>query len=363
MTATDAAKLPLRNDGEDAMNEDARHGSPSAADAAALRRLIMGFRSSQMIYVAAKLGLADRLDERPQTADELANAVGAEPRALYRLMRALASIGIFAETEARAFELTPTARLLQSSAAGSLRSSALIYGDDLFWSTYGRMLHSVRTGRPAFDHCHGEPLFAYLETHPAAASLFHEAMSGFSEQETAAILAAYDFSGFVNVIDVGGGHGALVVALLRAHAHFRAVILDLESAAQGARRLLSEAGLTDRATFAAGDFFNAVPGGGDVYLLKSVLHNWDDAAAVKILRNCRQAMAPHARLVAIERVIPAATGPSEAILFDINMLVVLGGQERTEKEYAALFRAAGLDLTRVISTRSPMSLIEGVPAG
>jgi O-methyltransferase domain len=295
------------------------------------------------------------------TAEELAEAVGAEPRALYRLMRALASIGIFAETEASAFELTPTARLLQRSAAGSLRSSALIYGDDLFWSTYGRMLHSVLTGRPAFDHCHGEPLFAYLETHPAAASLFHEAMSGFSEQETAAILAAYDFSGFVNVIDVGGGHGA--TALLRAHAHLRAVILDLELAAQGARHLLSEAGLTGRATFAAGDFFNAVPDGGDVYLLKSVLHNWDDAAAVRILRNCRQAMAKHARLVAIERVIPAATGPSEAILFDINMLVVLGGQERTEKEYAALFRAAGLELTRVISTRSPMTLIEGVPAG
>jgi hypothetical protein len=345
------------------MNEDARHGSPSAADAAALRRLIMGFRSSQMIYVAAKLGLADRLNERAQTADELARAVGGEPRALYRLMRALASIGIFAETEARAFELTPTARLLQSSAAGSLRSTALIYGDDLFWSTYGRMLHSVLTGRPAFDHCHGEPLFAYLETHPAAASLFHEAMSGLSEQETAAILAAYDFSGFVNVIDVGGGHGALVAALLRAHAHLRAVILDVELAAPGARQLLSGAGLTDRATFAAGDFFDAVPDGGDVYLLKSVLHNWDDGSAVKILRNCRQAMASHARLVAIERVIPAATSPSEAILFDINMLVVLGGQERTEKEYAALFRTAGLGLARVIPTRSPMSLIEGVPVG
>ena len=343
------------------MNDEARNAGPAAAEVATLRQLIMGFRTSQMIYVAAKLGLADHLGERPQTAEALANAVGAEPRALYRLMRALASIGIFAETDGEMFELTPTARLLQSTAAGSLRSSALIYGDDVFWRTYGGMLHSVMTGRPAFDHCHDEPLFAYLETHPAAASLFHDAMSGFSEQETAAILAAYDFSGFGSLVDIGGGHGALVVALLRTHAHLRAVILDLEPAAHGAQRLLSEAGLTARATFAAGDFFDTIPEGGDVYVLKSVLHNWDDAAALRILRNCRQVMAEHARIVVIERVIPPVTAPSEAILFDINMLVVLGGQERTQKEYEGLFHTAGLALTRVIPTLSPLSLIEGVP--
>jgi len=344
------------------MNDEARHGAPSSAEVARLRQFIMGFRSSQMIYVAAKLGLADRLSKGAQTADALADAVGADPRALYRLMRALASIGIFAETKERGFELTSAAELLQSKAAGSLRSSALIYGDDLFWSTYGRMLHSVVTGQPAFDYCHGEPLFSYLETHPAAASLFHEAMSGFSDQETAAILAAYDFSGFVNVVDIGGGHGALVAALLRAYPHLRALILDLEPAAEGARRLLSEAGLAERAHFTAGDFFDAVPEGGDVYLLKSVIHNWDDAAAASILRNCREAMARDARLVVIERVIPPANTPSEATLFDINMLVVLGGQERTEQEYDELFRAAGLELTRIIPTSSPMSLIEGVPA-
>ena len=344
------------------MNQAAQQAIPSGTDVAALRQLIMGFRSSQMIYVAAKLELADRLDQCPRTAADLAADVGAEPRALYRLMRALASIGIFAEGEGQTFALTPAARLLQRNATGSLRSSALVYGDDLFWSTYGRMLHSVQTGKPAFDHCHGEPLFPYLQTHPAAASLFHEAMSGFSAQELAAILAVYDFSGFSDVVDIGGGRGALVAALLTTCSHLRAVILDLEPAARGATQLLSEAGLTGRATFIAGDFFSAIPDGGDVYLMKSVLHNWDDEAAVRILRNCREAMAKHARLVVIERVIPAVTGPSEAILFDINMLVVLGGQERTEKEYEALFRAADLDLVRIIPTRSPLSLIEGVPA-
>ena len=344
------------------MNQAAQQAIPSGTDVAALRQLIMGFRSSQMIYVAAKLELADRLDQCPRTAADLAADVGADPRALYRLMRALASIGIFAEGEGQTFALTPAARLLQSNVVGSLRSSALIYGDDLFWRTYGRMLHSVQTGKPAFDHCHGAPLFPYLETHPEAASLFHEAMSGFSEQESAAILAAYDFSGFSDVVDIGGGRGALVAALLTTCSHLRAVILDLEPAARGATQLLSEAGLTGRATFTAGDFFTAIPEGGDVYLMKSVLHNWDDAAAARILRNCRVAMAKNARLIVIERVIPAVTGPSEAILFDINMLVVLRGQERTEKEYEELFRAADLKLVRIIPTRSHLSLIEGVPA-
>ena len=344
------------------MNQATPQAIPAGTDVPALRQLIMGFRSSQMIYVAAKLELADRLDQRPRTAAELAADVGAEPRALYRLMRALASIGIFVEREGQVFELNPAARLLQRDTAGSLRTSALVYGDDLFWSTYGRMLHSVQTGKPAFDHCHGEPLFPYLATHPAAAFLFHEAMSGFSEQESAAILAAYDFSGFGTVIDIGGGRGVLVAALLGTCAHLRAIILDLEPAAQGAAHLLSAASLGDRARFMAGDFFSAIPEGGDVYLMKSVLHNWDDAAAVRILRNCREAMAKRARLIVIERVIPAVTGPSEAILFDINMLVVLGGRERTEKEYDELFRAADLKLVRVIPTRSHLSLIEGVPA-
>ena len=270
------------------MNQATQQAIPSGTDVAALRQLIMGFRSSQMIYVAAKLELADRLDQCPRTAADLAADVGAEPRALYRLMRALASIGIFAEGEGQTFALTPAARLLQRNVIGSLRSSALIYGDDLFWSAYGRMLHSVQTGKPAFDHCHGEPLFPYLETHPEAASLFHEAMSGFSEQELAAILAVYDFSGFSDVVDIGGGRGALVAALLTTCSHLRAVILDLEPAARGATQLLSEAGLTGRATFTAGDFFSAIPEGGDVYLMKSVLHNWDDEAAVRILRKCRE---------------------------------------------------------------------------
>ena len=344
------------------MSPQSNQAAPPAGDGAALRQLIMGFRTTQMIYVAARLGIADHLREGPQTADALAQAVGAAPRPLYRLLRALASIGIFAETPEGAFEITPSARLLQSNVTGSLRTTALLYGDDLFWATYGGMLHSVRTGEPAFDHVHSESLFRHLEKNPAAASLFHQAMSGFSDQEMAAILAAYDFSGFASVADIGGGQGALVAALLKANPGMRGTILDLEPAADGARRLLADAGLTERATFIPGDFFGTIPGGNDLYLLKSVIHNWNDSAAANILRGCRRAMTDDARILVIERVIPTGNVASEATLFDINMLVVLGSQERTEREYRALLHQAGFELTRVVPTRSAMSLIEGVPS-
>jgi ubiquinone/menaquinone biosynthesis C-methylase UbiE len=260
------------------------------------------------------------------------------------------------------FELTPPARLLQHDVAGSLKSTALLYGDDVFWAAYGAMIHSVRTGEPAFEHRHGAPMYAYLAGHAATASLFDAAMSGFTEREIATILAAYDFSRFTTIVDVGGGRGTLLAALLKTYPQLRGTILDRNEVAEGAGRLLADAGLTERATFVAGDFFQAVPAGGDAYLLKSVIHNWDDAAARSILRNCRQAMRPDAHLIVMERVVPPANVPSEAKLFDINMLVTVGGEERTEAQYRALFEAAGFDVTRITATASPLTLIEAVPA-
>jgi SAM-dependent methyltransferase len=330
--------------------------------AATLRQMIMGFRVTQLVYVAAKLGLADHLRPGPQSPQELAQAAGAEPQALRRLLRALASLGLFTELDDGAFALTPLAELLQSDTADSLRSLALLYGEEWLWHAYGRMLYSVQTGQPAFEQAHGQPLYDYLHDHPPAAALFHQAMSGYSAQEAAAILAAYDFSEATTVVDVGGGHGVLVAALLQALPHLSGVVFDLALVVADARRLLADAGVAARSRYVAGDFFAAVPGGGDVYLLKSVLHNWDDAAAVRILRRCRQAMAEHARLLVVERVIPPGNTPAEAKLFDINMLVVVGGQERTEAEYRALFLAAGFNLTQIVPTHSHLSLIEGTPA-
>jgi precorrin-6B methylase 2 len=326
-----------------------------------MRQLIMGFRASQLVYVAARLNLVDELANGPRDAVTLAAAVGAAPQPLYRLLRALASIGLLEEGANRTFALTPLAQPLRHDAPGSLKSTALLYGDTVFWSAYGQMLHSVLTGETGFEHAHGKAMYTYLAEDAATASLFHGAMSGFSEHEIAAILDAYDFSAITTLVDVGGGQGALVAALLTAHPHLRGVILDQDDVAESARRLLAQAGLADRASFVPGDFFKAVPRDGSAYLLKSVIHNWDDAAAQRILINCREAMPQTARLIVMERVIPTADMPSEAKLFDINMLVTVGGQERTEDEHRALLRAGGFELTRVIPTKSQLSLIEAVP--
>ena len=257
--------------------------------------------------------------------------------------------------------MTPAAELLRRETPSSLRSTAMLYGDALLWQAYGRLSRAIETGKPAFDQVYGQPFYDYLDQHPVPAALFHEAMTGFSEQEAAAILAAYDFSTVRSLIDVGGGQGALIAALLRAHSDLQAVIFDRSPPTEDTQRVFALCGIAERAKFIQGDFFTAVPHGGDLYLLKSIIHNWDDTAATVILRKCRDAMPEHARLVVAERVIPPGNSPSEAKLFDINMLVSMGGQERTEAEYAALFRAAGLVLAQVVPTRSHLSLIEALP--
>lgn len=333
----------------------------STADVDTLRQFIMGFRLTQLIYVAAKLALADHLQAQPQTPAQLAEIVDADPHALYRLLRALASVGIFAEQADGTFTSTPRASLLQADVLGSLRNVALLYGDEWYWQAYGRMLFSVQTGRPAFEAVHGAPLFAYMQQHPAEETVFHNAMTGFSAHEATAILAAYDFGGVQRVVDVGGGQGTLLAAILHAHPQLSGVLFDLASVIAQAQSFIGEQGLSERCSYVSGDFLAAVPAGGDLYLLKSVIHNWDDTASINILRNCRAAMGEHGRLVLAERVIPDGNTPAEAKLFDINMLVVIGGQERTEAEYRVLFQAAGLRLTRVLATRTALSLVEGIP--
>lgn len=323
----------------------------------ALREQIMGFRTTQMIHVAARLGLADLLAAGPRSVAELAAAAGAEPQALHRLLRALASLGIFAQDEAGDFVLTAQAELLRSDVQGSLRDIALLYGEDWLWQAYGNMTHSVRTGAPAFTKTHGQPFYSYLHEHPRAAARFNAAMNGFSGHETAAILEAYDFSAARSVVDIGGGHGALLAALLRAHPQLTGTLFDLPSVVAGAELALGEMGIAERVRTVAGDFFDEAPAGADLYVMKSVLHNWDDADASRILATCRTAMKPEARLLAIERVLPQGNAPAEAKLFDINMLVVAGGCERTELEYRRLLEAAGLELGRIAATRSPLSVI------
>jgi hypothetical protein len=326
-----------------------------------LQQLIMGFRTTQLIHVAATLGLADQLIAGPRRIPELAAAVGADPSSLQRLIRALASLGMFAQAEDGAVELTPLAHWLRRDVPGSLHSLAVLYGEAWLWDAYGRMLHSMETGQAAFTHVHGQSFYEYLQQHPSAAETFQRAMTSFSLNEAASIVAASPFSDVRQVVDVGGGEGALLVALLQVHPSMSGIVFDLPTVVSSTATVIERAGLTSRASCVAGDFFASVPGGGDIYILKSVLHNWDDAACIAILRNCRAAMDGGGRVLVMERVVPAGNTASEAKLFDINMLVVLGGQERTEAAYRALFQAAGLSLTRVLPTGTALSIIEGVP--
>jgi O-methyltransferase domain/Dimerisation domain len=332
-------------------------GTPSDPFAAAqLRGLIMGFRVTLLIHVAAKLRLADHLAEEPRAPELLARDVGADPDALRRVLRALASLGIFAETPEGEFTSTPLADLLRGDAPGSLRPLAVLYGEEWLWQAYGRILRSVETGHSGFEDAHGMSFYDYLEINRSAGQTFDEAMTGYSALEAHAIATAYDLSAVRRVIDIGGGHGGLVAALLEANDHLSAVVFDRESVVQGAR--LADAELGSRVQWVAGDFFTRVPSEGDLYVLKSILHNWDDGRASSILSRCREAMGRQSRILIIERLLPTGTGPSEAKLFDINMLVVAGGRERTEAEYRGLLRGAGLELRQVIATESPLSILE-----
>ena len=326
-----------------------------------VRRLVMGFRATQLVHVAAKLGIADLLQDGPRDASDLATAVRAHPRALYRLLRALTSLGLFAEIPGGQFRLTPLGDILRTDAPGSLRPLAQLYGEEWVWRAYGNVFHSVMTGRPAFEHVHGQGLFDYMRGHPEAAASFDRGMTAYSEQEAAAILGAYDFAGAATIVDIGGGAGALLVSILAAHPRARGVLFEQPGVIDRARDPMTRAGVVDRCVLEGGDFFERVPSGGDLYVLESVLHNWDDTDGAAILRTCRSAMQRGARLLVIERVIPEGNEPSEAKLFDINMLVMLSGLERTVGEYRTLLRNGGFDLTRVIPTAAAVSVLEATP--
>lgn len=344
--------------------QDQRPLSEALPPAAALVQMITGSWVSHAVSAAARLGVADVLKDGPKSSEELAPAVGVDARALYRLLRALTSVGLFVEDEDSRFSLTPLGTYLRSDVPGSLRAAALYFGSEELSRAWSHLSHSVQTGHPAFDHVFGMGSFEYFAHHPEIGRVFNEAMTGLARQRAAAVVAAYDFSGLRKIVDVGGGQGELLTAVLKAHPTITGVLFDLPATITSAQQNIAAADLTGRCTLMAGDFFVAVPSGGDAYVLSTVIHDWLDDKATVILQNCHRAMGKNGRLLLIERVLPSRVERSATLhpytsLADL-MMMVIGGQERTEAEFCALYAHAGFTLTRVIPTQSPFSVIEGV---
>jgi len=323
-----------------------------------LNQMIVGSWVTQAIYVAAEIGLADKLDIGPRTANELAGETQTHGDSLYRVLRALASVDIFREDAEGRFTLTEMGKLLRSDAPGSKRSLAIMAGAE-FYRSWGGLLSSVETGGAAFDKVFGKPFFRYMSANPDRWRIYDAAMTGVHDSETVPVLDAYDFRQFRTIVDVGGGNGLALAAILHRHTEARGILFDLPDVAKRAEGVVASAGVSDRCRIVGGDFFDSVPAAGDGYLLRHVIHDWENPEAVAILGNCRDAMRPGGRVLVVENVIPAGNDPCFGKWLDLMMLVV-GGRERTRDQYADLFSAAGLRLTRVVPTAHEVSVIEGV---
>ena len=324
-----------------------------------LLRMLTGYWVSQMIHVAAKLGIADLVKESPKTAEELAKTTKTDAPSLYRLLRGLASVGIFAEDDARRFGLTDMAKCLLDEPL-SQRAVAIMLGDE-HYASWGSLLYSIQTGKPAFDHRYGKPIFDWYSEHPEQAKIFDAAMTGFHGEETQRIIDAYDFSAFKTVVDIGGGNGSVMIPLLNRNPSVRGIIFDLPGVVERTRPNLAKAGLAERCQAVAGSFFENVVAGGDAYMMRHIIHDWTDEQSLTILKNIRKVIPAHGKLLVIEMVIPPGNEEHLGKLLDLNMLVIPGGRERTEAEYRKLYADAGFKLERIVPTKANVSVVEGRP--
>jgi SAM-dependent methyltransferase len=337
-------------------------GIPAAGERAngAMLELLTRGLLVQAVAVAARLRLPDLVAGGPRSSEELTAAVEADPDALARLLRSLAGLGVLARDDDGRYGPTPLSRAIED-APGSVRPFALLAGGFL-WEPWGRLGHSIETAGSAFESLHGVPIFEHLQRDPDARAVFHAWMTANSQAQVPAILGAYDFGRFGTVVDVGGGHGILLAALLSAHPGLTGILYDRPEVVAEAQPLVAGE-LAERVRSESGDFFASVPAGGDCYVLKLVVHDWADDEAVRILSNVREAIPAGGTLLLAEYVMPSGTAYHHSMFLDLNMLVLLGGgRERTRDEYAALLERAGFTLTRVVPTDSPLSLVEGAPA-
>jgi len=342
-------------------------GAPGLPPGVQLYQLGVGHYVSRALYVAAKLGIADAMGDGPRDHRELAQTTGTHAPSLNRMLRLLASVGVFEEQEGGRFGLTPLGDLLRSDAPGSMRASVMLFTGVGIQDSWKELEYCVRTGEPAFRRTSPDTdPFASMARDPEAAALFDKAMAAFAPQTAAAVAAAFDFSRFRTLVDVGGGNGALLIGILRANPTLRGIVFDQPHVAERARAAIEASGVGDRCEVVGGSFFEKVPGGADAYLLKHVIHDWNDERGAAILATCRSAMDARARLLIVEGVYPARIDRSlesrGAAANDVNMLVCTGGRQRSEAEFRDLFAASGFRLARIVPTQARVCVIEGVPA-
>jgi len=348
------------------MEEQPTPAEARLAESQRLAGLINAYQISAALGALARLGVADALAHGPARPADLARRLSADEQALTRLLEATLDVGLFSVDADGRYALTSLGQLLRSDVEGSLRRLAIVSTDEWRWRAYGHLTHALRTGEPGFVPAHGCRFWEYLASHPPEAASFAESMSRISAARDAALAGSYDFSHLRRLVDVGGGHGSLLCAVLGAYPHLHGVVFDRPSVIDGAREQLLKAGLAERCEAIAGDFLEAVPPGGDCYLLSWILHDWDDETALRILTNCRQAMDDGARLLVIELLVPAPNEPGAPGVMrlvkqtDLEMLTVVGGRERTAAEYGELFTGAGILLSRILPLKGmPWSVIEG----
>jgi hypothetical protein len=324
-----------------------------------LMQFVSGFIVTSAVYTAAQLKIADFLKGGAKSSADLAASCGAQEDALYRLLRALSSIGVFTEVAARTFALTPISELLLTDRDDSVRDMVLWMGDKIHYDTYPEMLHAVKTGETVIEKVHGQSCFDYLEKNKEVSEVFNRAMTMFSKMLGPAAIEAYDFS-YLNgktLVDIGGGHGLLLTLILKKYPGIRGAIFDLEHVRTGATARVQEAGLTHRCEIVGGDFFASVPPA-DAYIMKHIIHDWNDEKALTILKNCAAAGRGKTKVILIESVIKPGNEPHFGKWLDLEMLLLPGGKERTQEEFGRLFDKAGFVLTRVVPTKSPISVLE-----
>ncbi len=325
-----------------------------------MMQMIFGFSLSRSISVAAQLGVADHLTDGAKTTDELAQTLGVHGRSLYRMLRALASAGIFSEDTDKRFSLTPLADMLRSDHPQSLRAFAHMMAGEVTYKTWQGLHYGVQTGERAFDHLFGEPIFDWYQKNSSEGKIFNDAMTSMSLGSGGVVVSGYDFSGINKIVDVGGGHGLLLAAILEKYPQMQGVLFDMPYVMEDAKKILASRGIADRCEIVTGDFFATAPAGSDAYIMKHIIHDWSDDECVKILSHCRAGLNEGGKVLVVEMVLPEGNAPAVSKFLDLQMLLVLSGCERTESEYRALFDRAGLELTRVIPTPSPYSVLEAV---